>query len=129
MRIDTAGAVALLLAIVPAYAQTDAAAAPTSPDRTYRLLREDEDWSFLKDPILRKDFWDPIKYIPLRATDWYVTVGGEIREALERVANDNWGKQPYMNTFLLERYMLHTDWHMGKHFCLASTTFSGRRQL
>ena len=28
------------------YGQTDAAAAPTSPDRTYRLLREDEDWSF-----------------------------------------------------------------------------------
>src|SRR5260370_36888293 len=73
MRIDTAGAVALLLAIVPAYAQTDAAAAPTSPDRTYRLLRENEDWSFLKDPILRKDFWDPMKYIPLRANDWYVT--------------------------------------------------------
>jgi Alginate export len=116
MPIGTALAIACLLAIVPAYAQTDAAAAPTSPDRTYRLLREDEDWSFLKDPILRRDFWDPIKYIPLRANDWYVTVGGEIREALERVANDDWGKQPYMNTFFLERYMLHTDWHMGKHF-------------
>ena len=45
-----------------------------------------------------------------------MTVGGEIREALERVANDDWGKQPYTNTFFLERYMLHTDWHMGKHF-------------
>ena len=35
-------------------------------NRNYKLLREDEDWSFLKDPKLREDFWDPIKYIRLR---------------------------------------------------------------
>ena len=37
-----------------------------NPDRSYKLLREDEDWSFLRDRGLRQDFWDPIKYIPLR---------------------------------------------------------------
>src|ERR1700683_3244846 len=36
-----------------------------APDRTYNLLRENDDWSFLVDPSLRSDFWDPIKYIPL----------------------------------------------------------------
>ena len=31
---------------------------------TYKLLRYDEDYSYLKDPDRRTDFWDPIKYIP-----------------------------------------------------------------
>ena len=30
-------------------------------NRNYKLLREDEDWSFLKNPKLREDFWDRIK--------------------------------------------------------------------
>jgi hypothetical protein len=42
----------------------------TIPDsnRNYKLLREDENWSFLQDPALRQDFWDPIKYIPFEPT-------------------------------------------------------------
>lgn len=84
--------------------------------RTYNLLRENDDWSFLAVPSLRSDFWDPIKYIPLGCEACYVSFGGEIREAFEQVGNDNWGKQPYMNAFLLERYMLHSDWHLGKTF-------------
>ncbi|HEX4595973.1 MAG TPA: alginate export family protein [Bryobacteraceae bacterium] len=87
-----------------------------APVRTYNLLRENEDWSFLADPSLRSDFWDPIKYIPLGCKACYVSLGGEIREVFEQVANDNWGTQPYTNTFLLQRYMLHSDWHLGKNF-------------
>ena len=81
----------------------------------YSILREDENWSFLKDPALRQDIWDPLKYIPLGREGWFLTIGGEAREVVERVGNDNWGKQPYTNTFFLERYMLHTDWHFGKY--------------
>ena len=84
--------------------------------RTYTLLRENEDWSFLKDRSERQDFWDRIKYIPLGADGWYLTIGGEVREAFEKVGNDNWGKQPYTNSFFLQRYMVHTDWHLGEHF-------------
>jgi hypothetical protein len=114
MRIGSAGgAAAFLLAMASACAQSDQTVAPL---RSYDLLRENEDWSFLQDPAARQDFWDPIKYIPLNANGWYLTIGGEIREALEQVGNDNWGKQPYMNTFFLERYMLHTGWHLGRHF-------------
>ena len=87
-----------------------------APERTYNLLRENDDWSFLADPSLRRDFWDPIKYIPLGREACYVSLGGEVRQAFEKVANDNWGKQPYINTFLLQRYMLHSDWHLGKSF-------------
>jgi hypothetical protein len=109
----SAGCVALLLAL-PLYAQVqDETPAPV---RTYNLLRENDDWSFLADPSLRSDFWDPIKYIPLGCEGCYVSLGGEIREAFEQVGNDNWGKQRYTNAFLLQRYMLHSDWHLGENF-------------
>src|SRR5229473_8133549 len=63
---------------------TDATIA--EPDRNYRLLREDENWSFLRDPALRQDVWDPIKYIPFRnAHDWYMSIGGEAREVWEQI--------------------------------------------
>jgi hypothetical protein len=105
-----------ILALAALHAQTDQPASSAAPVRTYSLLREDEDWSFLKDPSLQQDIWDPLKYIPLGREGWFLTIGGEAREVLERVGNDNWGKQPYINTFLLQRYMLHTDWRFGKHF-------------
>jgi hypothetical protein len=87
-----------------------------APARTYNLLSENDDWSFLADPSLRSDFWDPMKYIPLGCDTCYLSLGGEIRLVFEQVGNDNWGKQPYMNAFLLQRYMLHSDWHLGKSF-------------
>jgi hypothetical protein len=82
----------------------------------YSLLHENEDWSVLRDRSLRQDIWDPLKYIRLGSDDWYLTIGGEVREVFEQVGNDNWGKQRYTNTFFLERYMLHSDWHFGPHF-------------
>ena len=116
MRAGSLCVIACLIVVPSVHAQSDEADPPTGPVRTYSLLRENENWSFLKDPSLRNDFWDPIKYIRLRADNWYLTVGGEIREVFENVGNDNWGKQPYMNTFFLQRYMLNTDWHLGKQF-------------
>ena len=108
-------AVFLLFVSTCANAQTGSDHTPT-PVRTYSLLRENEDWSVLKDVTLRGDIWDPVKFIPLRAGGKsYLTIGGEIREAFEHVGNDNWGKQAYMNAFFLERYMFHTDWHFGEH--------------
>jgi hypothetical protein len=66
---------------------------------------------------LKEDFWDPIKYIPLRkrADDWYMTLGGEVREVWEQIGNDNWGQQPYQNGYLNERYIFFSDLHYGKH--------------
>jgi hypothetical protein len=94
-----------LATVIPAQAQSEQTAGPAEAVRTYSLLREDEDWSFLKDPSLRQDFWDRFKYIQLGPEGWYLTISGEVREALERVGNDNWGKQNYTNTFFLERYL------------------------
>ena len=115
MRTASTWVIALAGAVTSLRAQTDQPASSAEPVRTYTLLGEDEDWSFLKDPSLRQDFWDPLKYIPLGRNGWYLSIGGGTRQALEQVGNDNWGKQPYTNTFFLQRYVLHTDWHFGKH--------------
>ena len=67
--------------------------------RTYHLLREDDDGGFLADREEQQDFWDPIKYIPLRSgrNDWFLSMGGEARQIWEQIGNDNWGQQPFMN--------------------------------
>jgi hypothetical protein len=107
----------LFLVLLRAHADPCWTAGPVVPDRTYQLLPSDEDWSFLRDPALRQDFWDPIKYIRLRnhRDDWYLSVGGETRQDWERIGNDNWGEQPFQNAFFLQRYMGHLDVHYGKH--------------
>jgi len=76
-----------------------------APARIYHLLREDDDWSFLADPSERQEFSDPIKYIRLRSgrKDWFLSMGGEVREVWEQIGNDNWGQQPFMNAYLNER--------------------------
>ncbi len=108
---------ALLLVAPRLFAQSSTTDEAPKINRNYALLREDENWSFLRNPALRQDFWDPIKYIPLRkgVNDWYLTIGGEAREVWEQIGNDNWGQQPYTNGYLNERYMLALDAHYGKH--------------
>jgi len=88
-----------------------------APARVYHLLREDDDWSFLADPAQQQEFWDPIKYIRLRADrdDWFLSIGGEARQVWEQIGNDNWGQQPFMNGYFNQRYMLYFDVHYGKH--------------
>ena len=117
-RIFLTVAAAFFLTGLTAGAQSDTAGDPAITDRSYKLLREDENWAFLRDRTLRQDFWDPIKYIPLRnrADDWYLTIGAEVREVWEQIGNDNWGQKPYMNGYFNERYMPYFDIHYGRHF-------------
>ncbi len=88
-------------------------ALPSPPP--YQQLRYEEDYSYLRDPTRRTDLWDIIKYIPFNSEgDWYLSVGGEARERYEYFDNYNWGQGPQTkNGYLLQRYMLHTDLHLG----------------
>ena len=88
---------ALLIGVRSANAQAVGTAPPVIQDRSYKLLREDEDWSFLRNRNLREDFWDPIKYIPLRrnSPDCYLTFTGEAREVFQQTGNNNRGQQPF----------------------------------
>jgi hypothetical protein len=57
----------------------------------FPIDRSEEDWSALRDPALRTDPWDRLKYIPLRNDpDWYVTLAGELRAFYENYRNYNW---------------------------------------
>ena len=115
MRTVFVWAIALTSAIPTVQAQSGQTTDSCGAVRTYSLLREDDRWAFLKDKSCRQDFWDPIKYVSLGPDGWFLSIGGEAREAFEQVGNDNWGRQNYTNTFFLERYMLHTDWHLGRY--------------
>jgi hypothetical protein len=79
------------------------------------LDRSEEDWSFLKDPELRTDPWDPLKYIALRnASGWYLTLAGEERSFYEHYRNYNWGAGPQDdNGYYLNRFLGSADFHLG----------------
>ena len=83
----------------------------------FKLLRYEEDYTYLRDPGQRADLFDPIKYIPLNAEgDIYLSLGGEIRERYEFTSNPAWGQDPQdEHGVFLQRYLLHADLHLTKH--------------
>jgi len=114
------GWIAWLLMFGLARVTLDAQSIPASADArpSYMLLRDEEDWSFLRDPSQRSDWWDPIKYIPLsRSGDTFLSLGGEIRQQYERFKIESWGAQPEDTSgYLLQRYMGHADLHVRRRF-------------
>src|SRR5215831_17717993 len=86
---------------------------PTVPP--YQLLRYDEDWSFLSDPSKRSEALDGLKYIALNEDGWYVSLGGEARIRYEYYSEFEFGAGPQdSNGYLLERYLFHADFHLGR---------------
>jgi hypothetical protein len=82
MPSNTAAAVGLYcLVAAPLAAQSTSRDADNPPPRpTYQPYRYDEDWSPLRDPRLRTDAIDGLKYVPLRdRPNWYLSIGGETR--------------------------------------------------
>jgi len=85
---------------------------------TFRLFRYDEDYSALADPRLRTDLFDPIKYVPLSATDpkTYLSFGGELRLQPESYAPPDLGTTPVAHDdYLLTRIEVHADAHFSRH--------------
>ena len=93
--------------------------------RPFNILRQEEDWRFLRDPKKRTDVWDKWKYIPLGSKGW-LTLGGQVREFYEYIGRENWGASPASNnSYLLQRYMFHTDLHFNDTFRLFAELKSG----
>src|SRR5216684_6438957 len=83
----------------------------------YKMLRFDEDHSYLADQSSRTDWFDPLKYIPLRKDDplWYLSFGGELRERFEGNYDPNFGiGRVGADSYLLQRMTLSADVHFGK---------------
>jgi hypothetical protein len=78
----------------------------------YALLRQDEDYSYLRNPACRQDSWDAVKYISRNGNgDHFLTIGGEIREWYEGFRNASYGIGPQDgNGYLLQRITVYGDW-------------------
>src|SRR5687768_15595370 len=111
----------LLLLILVA---TSAAAQDGDP-RRYLPDPSDEDWSFLKGAP-KTDRWDPVKYIPLRRREWFMTLSGEVRyrpEGFRIRASEN---QPAtIDNYLLQRYLAGLDVHVGPRLRIFAGVQSG----
>jgi hypothetical protein len=109
---------------LPAHAD-DATAPLTSPP--YKKLRYDENYEYLRDPARRSDYLDALKFIPFNTNkDWHLTLGGEIRERYEYYHNSYWGKGAQDdNGYLLQRYMVHADAHLGENIRIFTQFKSG----
>lgn len=79
------------------------------------LLRAEEDYSALSNHN-RARFLEKLKYIPLgKNPTYYLSIGGESRSQYEIFKSRAFGEEPDDDTgWLLQRFMLHTDWNIGK---------------
>ncbi len=113
--LSSLAAILTLAQPLQARAAVDSEPPPAPPP--FKLLRYDENYSYLRDPARRSDYLDAIKFIPLTTNgDWYLTLGGEIRERYEYFHNSSWGRGPQDdNGYLLQRYMVHADAHLGDY--------------
>jgi hypothetical protein len=83
----------------------------------YELLRQDEDYSYLRNDACKLDRWDFLKYVRLGSSDdSFLTVGGEAREWYQGFRNANWGLGPQDdNGYLLQRLSVYGDFHVNPH--------------
>lgn len=120
MKITRLAAFAALAlpAVCAAQAQPDAIRMLQQPPPKYTSLRWDEDYSYLKDPSRRTDFFDPVKYVPLdESGDSYASVGGQARYRYEYFNNYNFGAGPQdEDGYGLTRLMAHLDLHLTPYF-------------
>jgi Alginate export len=91
---------------------------PLSPFPRY------EDWSFLRDPSLRVDPYDRLKFIPLNKSGTnYLTFGLESRTEFQYLSNNNWGAGPQNSGVVLVRLMPDIDLRLGDHARVFVTPF------
>jgi hypothetical protein len=107
-----------LCAAAVALSATALAQQATPDGPAFKTIRYEEDWSSLRAQPSRQHLLDPLKYIPIALCDnCYLTLGGDIRERYEYARNPSWGLDPPDgNGYLLQRYMLHADLHLGPQF-------------
>src|SRR6266566_858549 len=113
--------------IVTAQQMIPGAEIPLTPP-AYKMLRFDEDYSCLTNQDNRTDWFDPVKYIPLRADDplWYVSFGGELRERFEGNYDPNFGIRGLgSDSYLLQRVTILTDVHLGERVRFFAEGISG----
>src|SRR5688500_4929897 len=83
----------------------------------FESLRYNEGWSLLQDSSQQADWLDSVKFVPLHGTNVYISLGGEARLKYERYDQPVFNQTPADNDgFLLQRYLLHADFHATRYF-------------
>ncbi len=96
-------------------ATSSATSTTLQPPPPFRLFRYEEDYSYLEDPSRRTEALDVLKHISL-TEDGSATIsfGGESRTRYEYSSAPFFGlRQPGHDDYLLQRFLLHTDVHVG----------------
>jgi hypothetical protein len=99
-----------------------------APPPSYKILRFDENYASLSNAANRSDLFDLIKYIPLRtnAPDWYLSLGGELRERFEGNYDPNFGIGVHgSDSYWLQRITLLSDLHLGERVRIFAEGISG----
>src|SRR6201987_4900031 len=123
-----------LLASSSAWGQAAQANGTDCPDapKNLPLTTYDEQVQYLATPDCRTGLLDSIQFIPLSRENenYYLSFGFWIRERGEYASNPNWSDKPRGNAYLMQRYFLHADLHLGERFRLfgelASSLVNGR---
>ena len=78
-----------------------------------KLMRYDEDYAYLRDSV--RTGYESFKYIPFSdSRPAYLSLGGEARAEFVYFNNEDWGRLAIgSNPFVLQRYNLHADLHLG----------------
>lgn len=84
--------------------------------QSFKLLRYEENYGSLRDST--RNFYENLKFVPLNSeNNFYLSFGGEARYEYVDFNNEDWGRLNIgRNNFLLQRYDLHADLHLGKTF-------------
>ncbi|WP_202409388.1 alginate export family protein [Hufsiella arboris] len=87
--------------------------------QTFKLLRFDEDYSYLRTDSSRT-FYEKLKYTPLTVKkSVYVSLGGELRYEYAFKNNEDWENNGGgRDQSFLQRYVLLADFHAGNRFRL-----------
>ena len=94
----------------------------------YKLLRQDEDFAFLKDSVDSKDFWNPIKYIRLNSNGKnYLSFGGQFRPRYQIIRNEGWESNPKEDKpgYYTQRLAIHSNLVLGQHLRFFAELYHG----
>jgi hypothetical protein len=85
---------------------------------SFKPLRYEEDYTALKKDSASENWYKRAKYSALsNGGNTYISYGGELRLQYFYAKNESWGDEPEdKDGYVLSRYLLHTDFHAGKHF-------------
>src|SRR5260370_7100739 len=108
--------VTLLVLVASVYASAQTSCPDPAP--AFTLLTYDEDNRHFSNPYCRTKFLDRLKFIPLRGDneDYYLSFGIFTRDRGEYFNIQELASPAHGNAYLMQRYLLHMDLHLGDRF-------------